>query len=151
MVYVSKKPMKYAILIRISDMLIAHIANIRTKPNAEKFLNEILTASEKIMLAKRFAIVVMLSKKQSYVTISKMLKVTPKTIAKINRGLDNGEFDFIISQLQKISKSGAGKNAYTNFSIWLDIVLGMRLPPRGKGRWKFLDEIERKYKKNKKI
>ena len=144
--HTSKKPLKQEILIRISEMLIAHIANIQTKPNAEKFLSEILTESEKIMLAKRFAIVVMLSKKQSYATITKILKVTPQTIAKINKELDNREFDFIISQLKKTSKGAGGKSLF-NFSIWLDVMLGMRLPPQGKGRWKFIDEIAEKQKR----
>jgi len=146
MVYVSKKPLKQKTLIRISDMLIAHIANIQTKPKAEKFLNEILTVSEKIMLAKRFAIIAMLSKNQSYTTISRILKVTPRTIAKINTNLQAGDFDFIISQLQIITKSTKTGKMSDGFSIWLDIVLGMKLPPRGKGRWKFLDEIEQKKK-----
>lgn len=147
MVYVSKKPLKQEILTRISEMLISHIADIQTKSKAEKFLNEILTESEKIMLAKRFAIVVMLSKKQSYTTIRKILKVTPQTISKINLGLENGEFDFIIFQLQKARRGAKSGKISDGFSIWLDIMLGMRLPPTGKGRWKFLDEIERKQRK----
>lgn len=147
MVYVSKKPLKQEILTKISEMLITHIADIQTKPKAEKFLNEILTESEKIMLAKRFAVVVMLSKRQSYTTIKKILKVTSQTISKINQRLENGEFDFVVSQLQKAKISTKTGKISEGFSIWLDIMLGMRLPPVGKGRWKFLDEIERKKRK----
>ncbi|MBT3282994.1 hypothetical protein HON59_02650 [bacterium] len=143
MVYVSKKPLKQETLVRISNMLITHIANIHTKPNAEKFLDEILTTSEKIMLAKRFAIIAMLNKEQSYSTIKRILRVSPVTIAKINQELENGEFDFIISQLQKTKNNNTKGKVSESFSIWLDVMLGIRIPPRGKSRWKFLDEIEK--------
>ena len=85
----------------------------------------------------------MLHRKQSYSIIISILKVSRTTIAKINIDLKNEEFDFIISQLNKTSKN-ASWNKSSNFSIWLDIMLGMRMPAVGKGRWKFLDEIKQK-------
>ena len=143
MVYVSKRPLKPKTLSRISELLIAHIANIKTKQSSERFINEMLTDTEKKMFAKRLAIMMMLHKKQSYSTIMNILKVSRTTIAKIKNDLEDGEFDFIISQLQNSSKKSTGALS-TNFSIWLDVMLGMRIPPRGKNRWKFLDEIEQK-------
>ncbi len=143
MVYISKKPLKPETLSRISDLFIAHIAGIKTKQNSKRFIDEILTNTEKKMLAKRLAIIVMLHRKQSYSIIIGILKVSRTTIAKINIDLKNGEFDFIISQLNKTSKN-ASWNKSSNFSIWLDIMLGMRMPAVGKGRWKFLDEIKQK-------
>jgi uncharacterized protein YerC len=148
MVYVSKKPVKREVLVRISELLIAHVAHIRTRMHAEKFLNEILTESEKIMLAKRFAIVVMLKKKQSYTTIKKILKVSHTTIAKTNRELEQGKFDFIISQLQKLSppKVIAVRKRQKKESFWdvLECMIQFGMPPMGKGRWRFLDELDRK-------
>ena len=146
MVYVSKKPLKPVILARISELLIVHIANIKTKENSKKFINEILTDAEKKMFAKRLAIIAMLNRKQSYSSIMNTLKVSRETIAKTSTDLKNGEYDFIISQLNKVSNNNSASGD-SNFSIWLDIMLGMRIPPRGKGRWKFLEEIEQKRKK----
>ena len=155
MVRLSEKQLKRDVLIRISELLISHVANIHTNPDAKKFLNEVLSPSEKIMLAKRFAIIVMLYRKQSYATIEKVLKVSPVTIAKIRQGMVKGEFNFITSQLPKTKSLGTRKGMRAKNNLWfaLDIMLGMRNTSMGKNRWKFLDEIEEKRReyKNKKI
>ncbi|MFQ5661889.1 MAG: Trp family transcriptional regulator [Candidatus Paceibacteria bacterium] len=128
------------------------MAHIHTNPDAKKFLNEVLSPPEKIMLAKRFAIVVMIYRKQSYTTIEKVLKVSPVTIAKIRQRMVKGEFNFITSQLPKRKASGIKKEKSIKNNLWLtlDIMLGMGSTSMGKNRWKFLNEIEEKKRKNKK-
>lgn len=155
MVYVSEKPLKKEVLVRISELFIVHIANVHTKSHSKQFLDEILTSAEKIMLAKRFAIIVMLYRKQSYSSIMKTLKVSQTTVAKINLELKKGEFDFITSQFQKVKvqKIGKRKGKEGNFWVALEILIQAGMPPMGKGRWKFLDELDRKKgtRRNRKI
>ena len=144
MVYVSEKPLKKEVLARISELLIIHIANIHTKSHSKQFLDEILTPAEKIKLAKRFAIIVMLYRKQSYLNIMKTLKVSQTTVAKINTELKRGEFDFIISQLTKKSSKTSSKS---HLLFALDVMFGGGITSMGKNRWKFMDDIENKKKK----
>lgn len=61
--------------------LLEAFREVRTNFEVEILLNDLLTPSEKIMLAKRLAIAFLLMKGQSYAEISKKLKVSFATIS----------------------------------------------------------------------
>lgn len=55
--------------------------------DAKYFVNDLLTPTEKIMIAKRFAIAILLSQEWSYDAIRETLKVTQTTISSVSRVL----------------------------------------------------------------
>ena len=88
-------------------------------------LGQLFTKTEKLMLAKRLAIIFMLDQKESTYAISNILKVSQSTVARISLKQENGEYGDIIeemrkqssfwAQLQKIIPPRVGRNRFNNF------------------------------------
>lgn len=71
------------------------------------FLQALFGPEERIMYAKRLAIIVMLNEGYSLYKISNTLKVSSATAKKIKYHLDHGDYQPILSALQK-NKKGYG-------------------------------------------
>jgi uncharacterized protein YerC len=94
------------------------------------FLNDFLTKTEKIMLAKRFAVIFLLSNNLPPYYIADSLGMSPTTIFKMSLKYDIGKYSSILKAI-----------ATDNQDIWkiLEKIMRAGLPPRvGRGRWKFL-------------
>ena len=103
------------------------------KSRSKYFLQDFLTKTEKIMLAKRFAVIYLLDKgvPQSYICES--LSMSPSTIQRMSLKYETGQY---VGLLKSIKRRG-------DKEIWniLEKILRGGLPPRaGRGRWKFLYE-----------
>jgi len=83
MTQVSKFLIRNDVWERIFDLFIETIADLKDKKKLERFVDDFFSPTEKIMLAKRLAIIVLLAKNQSYGDIRRILRVTPSTIAKM--------------------------------------------------------------------
>ncbi len=97
---------------------------------AKFFLNDFLTRTEKIMLAKRFAVIYLLSKDIPPSYIADALCMSPATIFRMSLKYDIGKYSSLLRAIKKEEKD-----------IWgiLEKILRAGLPPRaGRGRWKFL-------------
>jgi len=100
------------------------------------FLSELLGKEERIMLAKRLAIIILLLENKSLYQIGNILKISPTTAENIKSKLNTGEYDKLIASL--------GKNKKEYFSILnaLDNILhlGGILPHyNGPDRYKHLN------------
>lgn len=84
---VSKYPLKAEVYDRIFELLLKVVAEPYNKRAAKELLEDLLTPTEKIMLAKRLAIGVLLVKDYSYQTIQEILRVSKSTIADVNTSL----------------------------------------------------------------
>lgn len=73
------------------------------------FLSELLGSEERIMLAKRLAIIILLLEGKSLYNISHTLKVSPTTAEKVKFKLDSGHYKQILKTL--------GKNKTDYFAI----------------------------------
>jgi len=133
MVYISKKPVSEKALAIMAEQFVKHIARIVTKKEAEAFLGEMFTPAEKMLYMKRFAILVMLERGYSFGAIKRALKVSQTTIARLQKGLERGEYDQTIKYVERRAKRS--KAVEKTFLDFLEIVLQAGLPPRGKGRW----------------
>lgn len=102
---------------------------------ANLFLNELLGEEEKIMVAKRFAAIVMLLENNSIYRTAQLLHMSPSTVERLKKNLLTGKYEHI----QKILKKN--KKEYEAFWETLEIILRAGMPPRGKGRWKSTFEI----------
>lgn len=94
------------------------------------FLNDFLTRTEKIMLAKRFAVIYLLSKDIPISYIAETLYMSPATISRMSLKYDIGKYSSLLKTIRD-----------DNNELWkiFEKILRAGLPPRaGRGRWKFL-------------
>jgi len=84
MTQVSKIPIKNEDWKRIYTLFIETLSGINNKAKFEKFVDSFLSPTEKIVFAKRLALLVLLSKGHDYASIKQILKISPPTIAKMS-------------------------------------------------------------------
>lgn len=84
MAQVSKYPVSKEVSDRMFEVFSDTISHLSKKKDIEEFMTELLSPIEKIMLAKRLSIAVLLAKGYSYPSISGILRVTPRTIASVS-------------------------------------------------------------------
>lgn len=84
MAQVSRYPVSKEVSDRMFEVFRMTISSLNSKEDIEDFFNELLSPIEKIMLAKRLSIAVLLAKGYSYPSISASLRVTPRTIASVS-------------------------------------------------------------------
>ncbi|HEY9586258.1 MAG TPA: hypothetical protein VJJ27_01280 [Candidatus Paceibacterota bacterium] len=127
MTHISKKPLKTKELDFVSNLFKTIIHN-------PGILEEILTNVEKIMLAKRLAIICLLSENEmGFLKIRFGLGVSPSTIVRFEREIDSGIYRKTINFYTKM------KNKKQFWELTEKILRG-GLPSRGRGRWKFLNK-----------
>lgn len=130
---VSKHFMNPQIEKRVYEVFIESVKNIKTPGEVVDFLNDLLSPVEKIMMAKRVAVAfLLLEDKYTYDEISRTLKVSKGTIAKIQAvfALQGNGYRKILGGILK------KKQAKTVISELLDAITP--LPPKGTniGEWK---------------
>lgn len=81
---VSKFPIHKDVEKRMFEIFKSSISGLKNSEDIDDFLEDFLSPSEKIMLAKRLAIAVLLAKGHVYPSIAKILRVTPTTISTIS-------------------------------------------------------------------
>ena len=98
----------------------------------KKIIREMLTGTERLMLAKRLAVICMLGEGVPFEDISTKLKVSSSTVSRLWAAMQKGAFQETIR---------AAKNSKTNKLVeFLEFVLSA---PRSRhaSRWKHIDEI----------
>ncbi|MDO8552749.1 MAG: Trp family transcriptional regulator [bacterium] len=127
MTHVSKRKIKRQVEIQIVDAFMdALFSTNLTRGKAR--VRSILTPTERIMLAKRLAIITMLERDQSYYQIETTLHVSGSTVKRLHKRLIAGDFD----PLCRIF------NRNLSFIDYLEIFLSAGMPsiagPRGQRR-----------------
>ncbi len=150
MTYVSTRPLSKEVLKHIGDLLIVEIYKAKTMSQANKLVGALLTDSERIMLAKRFAVIVLLNKGASYRYIQNVLKVSLSTVFRIQKLRKSGVFDDLIkyTHRKKIKQKNRNKSNY-NKETAFEVLIRAGLPPMGKGRWRAFYERTDYIAKNK--
>jgi Trp operon repressor len=80
MTRISKYKVEDKVLRKLYFLMFEIISNIDEEERFEGIMNELLSPTEKIMIAKRVAIVYLLMKNIDYLIISDVLKVSSRTI-----------------------------------------------------------------------
>jgi len=130
MPHVSSKQIKKEILNKLYSQFGRAFETSAKRSQAKFFMGDLLTKTEKIMLAKRFAVICLLSKELPLSYIAESLGMSYSTIYRMSLKYDIGKYSSLLKAVKKEEKD-----------IWkiLDEILRMGLPPRaGRGRWKFL-------------
>lgn len=103
---VSRHPLSKASYERIFEILFEAVLKIQNKNEAEDFLSDFLTPTEKIVLAKRISVAVLLAKDYDYRTIRSILHVSPPTIASVNTAMKYNQKGYrqVVDRLLKEEK-----------------------------------------------
>ncbi|MEK7604424.1 MAG: Trp family transcriptional regulator [Patescibacteria group bacterium] len=137
MTHISKKRIKKEVATELADQFLTFLSLATSKKEARILANELLSQTERVMLAKRLAVVVLLVRGYSFGQIEEALGVTRQTAIRVWKDVKLGKYDHIARYARKHTNHFK-KEAFIEKLI-RTIHLGM--PPRaGKGRWKFLDK-----------
>jgi TrpR-related protein YerC/YecD len=145
---VSKYPISNNITERIFDIFTKTFTNLKGSEGAADFINDLFTPTEKVMLAKRIAIALLLLKGYDYRNISSILKVSTATIATVNISLRHGKGSYK-KILDKITK----EESFEKFFIDLSEML-LSVPAKsskGGGVYRYLKEEIKKSKPKKSL
>lgn len=102
----------------------------------KQVLNQLLTSTEKVMLAKRLAVIAMLARDIPIHDIAKSLSMSPSTVDIMSLKFETESYSHVV-------KSGLKKTDIGDIIRMIQTVGGI-MPSMGKGRWKFLDDSLRK-------
>jgi uncharacterized protein YerC len=137
MTQVSKYPISKEVEGRIFEVLTEVIADLKQSLEINEFLEDFLSPVEKIMLAKRLSIAVLLAKGYDYRQIQKILHVTPPTIASVNLSLK-----YTGQGYKRVVEKIIHGEKMEEFWQKVDDVIADLVPPKGrnwsywrKGRW----------------
>lgn len=149
MTQVSKHPLKKEIEERVFEILLETIASLKNPEEINDFIEDFLSPVEKIMLAKRLAIAVLLGRGYDYRQIREILKVTPGTIAGVNLKLKYAGRGYkkVVEKILKEEKIG---KIFEKIGGVAGVALGESLPPKGKdwSKWQKARWQERKIRSN---
>jgi len=146
MTQVSRQPLSQEIYGRIFEIFFKSVLKLKNEEEAEDFLTEFLTPTEKIMLAKRISIAVLLSKEYDYREIKRMLHVSFPTIAGVNGSIKyaDGGYRRVVEKLLKEEKING---------ILMKVVEGVAtvgaVGGKGSGDWRKLKMSIQKKKRSK--
>lgn len=84
MAQVSRYPLPKDIEKKIYELFLDAVADVKTSREVEAFVNDFLTPTERVMLPKRLAIALLLSKGYEQRLISRYLKVSFTTITRVS-------------------------------------------------------------------
>ena len=91
MTQVSKRIVHKQIESRMYETLFEAIKHLRSKEEIQLFLTDLLSPTERTMLAKRLAIAALLMRAYEYESIMNMLKVSSATISKVALVLNHNQ------------------------------------------------------------
>ena len=140
---VSKYPVSKDVSDRMFEVFQITISSLNSKEEIEEFFEDFLSPIEKIMLAKRLSIAVLLAKGYSYPSIANILRVTPRTIAAVSLALKYGGKGY-----QRAVDKILLNEKMNNFWEKIEGVLG-GLPP-GKGSFIYFRDKYEKEKRQRK-
>ena len=143
MAQVSKYPVSKDVSDRISEVFQMTISSLDSKEDIEEFFGEFLSPVEKIMLAKRLSIAVLLAKGYTYPEVAAVLRVTPSTIAAVSLALKYKGKGY-----QKAVGKILANEKMNSFWQKIEDVLGGLPPTKGSFIY-YRDKYEREKKKPK--
>lgn len=136
MTQVSKYPITDNVYQRILDIFFKSLVEIKTGDEAKQFIKDFLSPAEQIMLSKRLAIAFLLEKKYEFREISRILRVSLSTVAKVSmmRKYGGEGYQKIIN---KILKEEQVKDFLAKVGESLTEVMGKG---KGSGTWRYLHQ-----------
>lgn len=91
MTRISRRPVKDRIMQRILQLFFEAVGKKSQQDDFLAVMHDLLSPTERVMVAKRVTIIFLLMKKIDYQTISDVVKVSPSTIAKFHIIMENSK------------------------------------------------------------
>ena len=106
MAQISRLPLPKALEQQMYELFYKSLADLNSGHDIESFLDDLLTPTEKVMLAKRLAIAFLLDKGYNQRTVHTMMKVSLTTVNSINYWLKNKGDGYrkVIAMVRKAEK-----------------------------------------------
>lgn len=139
MPHISKKKLPQEEIRKLKKELVCSLERSFVDMKSGLVFSEFFTSTEKVMLAKRLAVIAMLKKGVSTYMISEALAMSPSTTERMRNAYEKGKY-------RHVTLHALGKKDIWNI---LEAILegkGIMPPKYGKGRWRSLDKHI--YKKN---
>jgi uncharacterized protein YerC len=146
MAQLSKKILDKEIEARLFEVFFRGISQLRNSVEAELFLTDFLSPTEKVMLAKRLGIALLLTKGESYAVISDTLKVSTTTVMLVNQWLKGGKGGYQ-KVLKRVLKDEQWEKLWHKLETFISEIT---LPRRGSNWSKARKEEWRKRRKREK-
>lgn len=137
MPHVSRKKLKKKVFIKIGEQLSNTIAKANSVRELKWIFKELITPTERVMLAKRLAIILMLERGYSIDIIQKTLKVTPQTIIRFWKMTKHSLYKPIIKEISDNKAKG-------DFWQELEKLILLGMPPRGR-QWQLMRRVAAKH------
>jgi|SRR3989344_5474648 len=118
MPHVSKRRLKKDIYNRVHEDFAELLVEICGYGNRDAFVQELLTKTERLMLGKRLATVLMLMKGYSAYRVERTLKLTEQTVRRFNRNIRRGRYVMLVENLDRIMHKRKKGNLHRNARIW---------------------------------
>ena len=133
MPHISKQKLEQRVADEIYTKLLDHVIYRGSAKDRSLVYGELFTDVEKIMLAKRLAVICMLGEGFSFDDIQETVKVSPSTVARVWSAMQKGKFDETI-RIAKKNKTG---------KIILFILSTLTYAPRPihAPRWDWVDRV----------
>lgn len=132
MTQISRRLLRTDVQERVFELFITSLGKVRSKTQAADFVKDLLSPTERAMLAKRLSIAYLLSKGYDQRAISQVLKVGLATVSRVNSKLKNGGVGYrrVISQIER-------EESLKEFLGDLEGIF-TALPPKGRNwsRWR---------------
>jgi uncharacterized protein YerC len=128
MPHISSKKLSPQLLEKLFKKFLVVLERAQDKQHFALVVNELFTQTEKIMFAKRLAIILMLANNTPQHKIVDILKVSPTTVAKTSLGIEIGKYNAIL----KISKQ---EKVDIEKLVWNILTVGGLMPPKIRGKY----------------
>ena len=129
MTHISSKQLEPQLLEKLFRRILSVLEQAQKRGSLASVVNELLTTTEKTMLAKRLAIVLMLANNTPQHRIVQILTVSPTTVSKTALGIEIGKYKAIL-KISKKEKTDIEK------IVWNILTVGGIMPPKvGKRYW----------------
>jgi len=142
MPHISKRKLSDADLARLHKELVKSFERSFKNLKTKSVFDEFFTDTEKIMFAKRLAVIAMLKEEVSTYMIAESLGMSPSTTARMSLNFELGKYDHVI-------KEALGKKDIWEIINRILFVGGIMPPIAGRKRWRSLDKALYKKKLNK--
>lgn len=133
MANVSKKKLKKEIFNKIHNRFIKTVVDLHGK-SGSVFVEELFTPTEKVMFAKRLAGLLMLAQGISSYKVSKLLRLSLSTTARMRIDSKSGKYSSVAEIVKR-------KKDRDKFWAELEVFVRLGMPEMGKNRWKWLEEF----------
>lgn len=127
MTQVSRVPIRKEVESRVYEVLLESIAAAGARKTVNTLLSDLLSPTERLMIAKRLSISLLLIKGYDQRTISKWLKVSLGTVSKVSLVMQTGHGGY-----QSVIGTILRKENYHTLLQKIDDAMAHIMPPAGK-------------------